>query len=589
VPTPSSNVVRGVYAITGGLGGLGLRAAQMLVESGVSCIVLTSRSGTLSKLPVAMATNTTLSVVVCDVSNAADVIGLLRREVPLGVLHAAGVLRDKMLRFMNVSDAQAASAPKARAASLVQTAVVRTPLEAFSLFSSVASTFGNVGQGNYAAANAYLDALARARRCHGVLVTSLQLPAVSGAGMGATTFDKDQLDAIGAITLDEFVTCLFVALAPAHAMTERTLAPLAPALIAGTSAPSFVELSYAQGKCTAATPVASSAEGSSLFNLEPSQRRTHVEELVLRVVRELTGLSEVLISAESSFMDVGVDSLAATELASRLRVISGLVISPTAALAFPTPRQLASHIIDLATQSGPSESIIGHRTSIMSSVALGRASLPPRRLHRPILLILSSPRSGSSLLQLCLNAHQDLYAGQELYLLMFDTMGERSAALRGSDFEEGLLATIMELQGCALAEAEAFLTDLGDRCPTWRVYEILQEMCAPRLLVDKTPHNASHALHLKRTHEVFDSPRYIHLLRHPYATIESGLKLQRDVLGGLDSTWERVEQEWFNTNQLTNEFLLNIKPSEKLVMRRVHTAIRWLRFQTECYLRDPCV
>ena len=66
--------------------------------------------------------------------------------------------------------------------------------------------------------------------------------------------------------------------------------------------------------------------------------------------------------------------------------------------------------------------------------------LPPRDLpseHR------DASMSGSSLLQLCLNAHNDLYAGQELYLLMFDTMDERRATLGETDLEEGLLATVM--------------------------------------------------------------------------------------------------------------------------------------------------
>ena len=85
------------------------------------------------------------------------------------------------------------TSPKALATSHLQAITVRTPLDALGLFSSVASTFGNVGQGNYAAANAYLDAVARSRRRHGALVSSLQIPAVSGSGMGATSFDTEQV------------------------------------------------------------------------------------------------------------------------------------------------------------------------------------------------------------------------------------------------------------------------------------------------------------------------------------------------------------------------------------------------------------
>ena len=56
-----------------------------------------------------------------------------------------------------------------------------------------------------------------------------------------------------------------------------------------------------------------------------------------------------------------------------------------------------------------------------------------------------------TLLQLCLNAHKGIYAGQELYLLMFDTLGERQKVLEGTDYAEGLLKTIMELRGCSAA------------------------------------------------------------------------------------------------------------------------------------------
>lgn len=204
-------------------------------------------------------------------------------------------------------------------------------------------------------------------------------------------------------------------------------------------------------------------------------------------------------------------------------------------------------------------------------VARGRARPPPIRLPRSILLVLSFIRSGSSLLQLCLNAHPELYAGQELYLLVFDTMGERLEALGGTDYEEGLLATVMELQRCSLVEAEGFLDTQGHECPTWQMYQVLQELCGLCLLVDKTPFNASHPMILRHASEVFASPYYLHLVRHPYAAIDSGLQLTRDILGGLGVTWASIEQSWANTVMGTYEYLLTVPPAAKL-------SIRWVDF-----------
>ena len=148
-----------------------------------------------------------------------------------GVLHAAGVLRDKILRSMPASDLEASFSPKASAASHLHSAALRGPLDAMGLFSSAAATFGNIGQGNYAAANAHLDGLVLSRRMHGLIGSSLQIGAVRGAGMGATTFDKEQLDGMGAVSLNEFAAHLASSLARARATGERTEALVSPELI----------------------------------------------------------------------------------------------------------------------------------------------------------------------------------------------------------------------------------------------------------------------------------------------------------------------------------------------------------------------
>ena len=169
-------------------------------------------------------------VLAVDVAAPAEVLSVLTRATPIGMLHAAGVLRDKMLRFMARDDLHVVCAPKAVAAAHIHSAMACAPHEALCMFSSVSSTFGNVGQANYSAANAYLDARVWSGRLRALPGSSLQLPAVSGSGMGAATFDRHQLESIGGISLDQFASCLSQSLSHGRSAAERMQAPLAGAL-----------------------------------------------------------------------------------------------------------------------------------------------------------------------------------------------------------------------------------------------------------------------------------------------------------------------------------------------------------------------
>ena len=296
----------------------------------------------------------------------------------------------------------------------------------------------------------------------------------------------------------------------------------------------------------------------------------HVVSLVLQTLREVAGAGASLATgADTPFTDVGVDSLAATDLVSRIRAMSGLPsLAPTMALEHPTPQAMATYILEhLAADRQPDaadEDVFGFAKT---SVATGRAELPPQKLEKPILLVLSWIRSGSSLLQLCLNAHEGLYAGQELYLLMFETMGERAALVGGTDYEEGLFKTVMELLKCDSERAEEFVNELGHTCTASQMYAVLQDLCGSRMLVDKTPANAGHAMILKRAPEIFAKPRYLHLVRHPYSSIESGLQLVRDILGNLNATYEELERNWLDSNMNSRDFLEGVASEHKMVMR----------------------
>ena len=349
----------GVHAITGGLGGLGMRAAALMSKGGASSVVLISRSGVYGgegegALAQLFALGSICKIGVGDMSNGADVVALLMRPAPSGVLHAAGVLRDRMVRFMSSDDLDHVSSAKATAASNLHRASVQHPLSTLGFFSSVASTFGNIGQANYAAANAYLDALASAVRLCGSSSSSLQIPAVRGAGMGANAFDTSELDAIGAISLEEFEVCLSISLAVSNGAVERIQVPLKRALLERMADhPALEHGQIAKASMWDGRSVGSSStlviesvlsQRLAQLSMKGTQRLAHIETSVLRVVSELTGTPSTVLMVETPLMEAGIDSLAATELSARLRSLSGLSLPATMMLEHPTPRAVAAHL-----------------------------------------------------------------------------------------------------------------------------------------------------------------------------------------------------------------------------------------------------
>ena len=567
-------VARGTYAITGGLGGLGLQASKLLGKCGATHILLASRGGRIAPNE-RTSTGVGYAIIACDGGDVRETGMLTGIHSLSGILHASGILRDKMLLSMRSSELEAVFAPKACAASYAHEHTARTPLEALGFFSSHASTFGNVGQANYAAANAYLDGLASYRRLRGSLSSSLQIPAVSGGGMGAATFGAEQLDAMGAISLLEFTAFLHLSLGTVHPAIECTQTPLPRSLLESVTTPAMSELEFLRAATRAnlatTTPVAASSVAGGnplaevLATLSPTERRTHIEAIALGVLRKLADTTS--LSLETPIAEMGIDSLGSTEVVSQLRKETGLPLPPTLMMQHPTPALLVEYLVKQLTSKDAAADTSQGSDELMTSVSSGCASVLHSRLSLPIIFVLGTPRSGSSLLQLCLNAHPKLYAPQELYLLMFDTMAERTQTYGDSDFEEGLIAAVKELRAGTLDDAEATIASWGEACPISDVYGALQELCKPRILVDKTPPYCANLLVLQRAEEVFASARYLHLVRHPYAAIESGLQLGRDILGNLNVTWSSVEQSWFEMNLNCHNFLLDLPDAAKITLR----------------------
>ena len=184
------------YLVTGGLGGFGLRFVPYLIAAGARHLTLMDRDParrrdvewirqitTLSK----MAHDYEIDIVSGDVRNAADVhrcIAGLERPLK-GVFHLAGTLEDRSFLDTSPDSLARVFAPKASGALNLHHATIDRDLDYFVLFSSIASTFGNLGQINYSGASSFLDGLAAWRRKRGLPGFSYNLGPVTEVGMAA--------------------------------------------------------------------------------------------------------------------------------------------------------------------------------------------------------------------------------------------------------------------------------------------------------------------------------------------------------------------------------------------------------------------
>jgi NAD(P)-dependent dehydrogenase (short-subunit alcohol dehydrogenase family)/acyl carrier protein len=195
------------YLVTGGLGGFGQQLALWLAEHGAGRTLLTSRSrppqAVVAPLVRELADRgAELEVVPLDPTDESAVRALLRRcqstDAPLGgIFHWAGMTVDRPAAAMTVDELRLVLEPKADGARALHVASLDLPLDHFVLASSLSSIVGNPRQANYAAANAYLDGLARSRHAAGLPALSVNFGAIAGTGMAADPVVTAHLKAAG--------------------------------------------------------------------------------------------------------------------------------------------------------------------------------------------------------------------------------------------------------------------------------------------------------------------------------------------------------------------------------------------------------
>jgi acyl transferase domain-containing protein len=207
-PAPMHFNDQASYIITGGLGALGLRVAQWMVERGARYLVLTGRRDPTQRardvLNQLERADARISVVKADVATQHDVAQILDRVnagmPPLrGVIHAAGVMDEGDLVEQTWERFTGVMAPKVEGAWNLHTSTRDLPLDFFVCFSSISSVLGSPGQGNYAAANAFMDALVHYRRALALPALSVNWGPWAGEGMATRLASRTEreMEAIG--------------------------------------------------------------------------------------------------------------------------------------------------------------------------------------------------------------------------------------------------------------------------------------------------------------------------------------------------------------------------------------------------------
>ncbi|WP_344570921.1 type I polyketide synthase, partial [Streptomyces axinellae] len=374
----------GTVLITGGTGTLGgLLARHLVAEHGVRHLLLTSRRGPdapgATELAAELtATGAEVTVAACDTADRQALATLLTRiphEHPLtAVIHTAGALDDGVLTALTPERIDAVMRPKAEAAWNLHELTAGTELDAFVLYSSVIGTLGGAGQANYAAANAFLDALAQHRRAQGLPATSLAWGLwAEGSGMtthldgtdlarmvrggvaplsstrGLALFDAVQRSAVQGSAAGEGMTPPVVVAARLSAASLRAQAETGslPCVLRGlVRTPLRRVVGHDAAGSASAAP---SSWAERLAGLDEAEQSQLLLDLVRGHVSAVLGHPQSGGDDERPFKELGFDSLTAVELRNRLNTATGLRLTATLVFDHPTPAALARHLREQVT------------------------------------------------------------------------------------------------------------------------------------------------------------------------------------------------------------------------------------------------
>ncbi|MGY4929478.1 SDR family NAD(P)-dependent oxidoreductase, partial [Streptomyces sp. 900105755] len=349
--------VTGTVLVTGGTGGLGgLIARHLVVAYGVRDLVLLSRRGPDAPGAAVLVADleehgATVKVVACDVADRAALADVLAAHTIGGVVHAAGILDDGVINTLTREQLNRVLAPKADAAWHLHELTRELDLSLFVMFSSVAGLIGSGGQGNYAAGNAFLDALMQLRRHDGLPGLALAWGPWTDelgltGGLSGADLRRIARSATPPLAVDQGLALFDRALRsdrPLLALTrfnpramraQGEVPPLWRTLVGGTVR-------------RTADNSGSSRDGlqERLAGLSGDQARALLVELVGDAAATVLGhASGTRINTGQPFKQLGFDSLTAVELRNLLQSRTGRALPSSVVFDYPTVTRLAAFL-----------------------------------------------------------------------------------------------------------------------------------------------------------------------------------------------------------------------------------------------------
>lgn len=368
------------YLVTGGLGGLGRQLALWLAKQGarhLTLLVRTPVAPTAGQPPTSdsearsrcvhelLALGVKVHIEVGDVSDAETVralINLFGETLPplAGVIHAAGIIDDSVLTNQNAARLARVFAPKARGAWNLHRSTIDIPLDFFVLCSSLAAVLGSPGQANYAAANAWVDALAQHRRAHGMPACAINWGPLEGTGMMQGSGGQRMVSmGVRALRPEDACEAFALALIAPHSNLLAVDIDWQQFAASEMGRPWQAVIAGASSIASAPPPTMPKKAGPravSFSALTRSQRDSQLQLLVqAEVARVLGMLDGAALDPREPLMNFGFESLMALRLKNNLEAEVGCALPATLVFDYPTIARISHYLAQCLDEQSASE------------------------------------------------------------------------------------------------------------------------------------------------------------------------------------------------------------------------------------------